>query len=342
MPVKFFQSPEKRSYIRAMTFRGNMWLGCRLGDKMARLWGSRKDLRGATSFKFWAGNTFVRRTVVLDTFRLDEKKIRCLLAQIKAHRPKLIISYAGAAYLIAKYAERHSIQPYAPRFLVSTAETLYDDQKALIERVFRTNVVNRYASREIGQIASGCGQAPGLHINEDCVFLEILPLPKQPGDVAMGKIVVTDLTNLAMPMIRYDTGDIGVLETAPCRCTLPFSKLKTVEGRISDLFLTPDGTYVHSMYFWRLLDGMRGIKQVQIIQETLHLIRVNIVKEAEIPAHDIAKIVSGIQEKMGHAVRVDVVFPTALEQGMSGKHRFTISKVTSPAEHWAEASRPSI
>lgn len=332
VPLNFLQNLEKKSYIRAVTLRENLWLGCRPGDKIARLWGSGKDLRGAASFKFWLGNTFVRRTVVLDAFQLDEIKIHEFLAKIESFRPKIIIAYAGAAYFVARYAERRSIRPFSPSFLIATAETLHEEHRVLIERVFKTKVINRYASREIGQVASGCGVSPGLHINEDCVLVELLPLPGRSSEAQSGRIIITDLTHSAMPMIRYDTEDVGVLDSNPCPCGLPFSKLKTVEGRVSDLFLTPDGTYVHSEYFSHLFYGMRGVKNFQIIQEALDLIRVNIVKEDALSENNVSKIADGIKSKMGETVRVEFVFSEAIEQGRSGKHRFTISRVTSAEE----------
>jgi phenylacetate-CoA ligase len=102
------------------------------------------------------------------------------------------------------------------------------------------NFANKYGTSELGTVAASCGRSPGMHVFEDLFVVEVLrrgrPVP--PGGV--GRLLVTDLINKAMPLIRYDVGDVGRLHTSPCPCGRKTARLEVL-GRAQEVLDSPAG-----------------------------------------------------------------------------------------------------
>jgi phenylacetate-CoA ligase len=105
---------------------------------------------------------------------------------------------------------------------------------------FGCRFADKYGASEFGAVASTCGRSPGMHLFEDLFIVELLrggqPVP--PGEV--GRLVLTDLVNTAMPLIRYDVGDVGRLHTGPCPCGRKTPRLEVL-GRAQEVLASPDG-----------------------------------------------------------------------------------------------------
>jgi phenylacetate-CoA ligase len=104
----------------------------------------------------------------------------------------------------------------------------------------RCDFANKYGTSELGTVAAACGRSPGMHLFEDLFVVELLrhgqPVP--PGEV--GRVTVTDLINIAMPLIRYDVGDVGRLHTDPCPCGRKTARLEVL-GRTQEVLAAPSG-----------------------------------------------------------------------------------------------------
>ena len=114
----------------------------------------------------------------------------------------------------------------------------------------RCRFVNKYGTSELGTVAASCSRSPraaaAMHLFEDLFLVEVLrhgqPVP--PGEV--GRLVVTDLINTAMPLIRYDVGDVGRLHLEPCPCGRTTARLEVL-GRVQEVLSTPTGPLTASM-----------------------------------------------------------------------------------------------
>jgi len=158
------------------------------------------------------------------------------------------------------------------RGVVSTGEPLQRPQKVLIEKAFNSKVFNHYSSRENGPIASQCEQRNYLHILSDSVIVEIVKDNKPCGPNEFGDIVITDLLNFATPLIRYQTGDMGMLVEGICSCGRNYPLLSTVVGRSSDNLYRSDGSMVSGSLIAGHLNSdvnAPNINQFQIVQEKI-------------------------------------------------------------------------
>ena len=133
------------------------------------------------------------------------------------------------------------------RAVVTIAETLSPDRRRVIEEYSRAPIINRYGLREFGawsgQTCSLSGEQ--IHVNTELVVAEILHQdgsPARPGET--GRVVMTDLFNYAMPLIRYDTGDLAVAGSAGCACGRGFPLFGPIQGRSQECLSTPSGRLI--------------------------------------------------------------------------------------------------
>ena len=137
---------------------------------------------------------------------------------LQARPPSLLFGHAHSLFLFAEFLRSRGLKATQPNGIIATAMVLHDWQRRVIEGVCGCKVTNRYGCEEVSLIACECERHEGLHVNSDGVFVEILRdgRPAQPGEA--GQVVVTDLTNRAMPIIRYQVGDVAVASDRLCPC----------------------------------------------------------------------------------------------------------------------------
>jgi phenylacetate-CoA ligase len=148
------------------------------------------------------------------------------------------------------------------------------------------------------------------------------------GDHA-GEIVVTDLKNLAMPMIRYRTRDVGTMKSAPCACGRGLPLLDLSGGRVTDFLSGVDGTTKVSgiVLATYVITNLPGVRQIQFVQQHTSSVRVRLVRGPAWSEESRTTLVSRIRSFLGEAMQVDVDYVPEIPLEASGKYRFSISKV---------------
>jgi phenylacetate-CoA ligase len=239
----------------------------------------------------------------------------------------MLFGYPSALSHIARHAQKRGVamDDLGIKVAFVTSERLYDDQRATISQVFGCPVANGYGGRDAGFIAHEC-PAGGMHITADDMVVEIVDESGavQPPGVA-GEIVVTHLATNDFPFIRYRTGDIGVLDTAPCRCGRGLPLLKEIQGRSTDFVIAADGTVMHGLSLIYILRDLPGVQAFKVVQESRTLTRVLLVPGPEFLPPMVAQIVAGFQRRLGADVDVQVALVDAIAAEKSGKFRYIIS-----------------
>jgi len=117
--------------------------------------------------------------------------------------------------------------------------------RSVLTGAFGPAVFETYGSRETMLMAAECEAHDGMHIQEENVLVEILRSGRavRPGET--GDVVITDLHNLGMPMIRYVNGDIATMaEDEACTCGRTLARIARVDGRRADTLTDLDGNAV--------------------------------------------------------------------------------------------------
>lgn len=329
--VEFIQDREYDDHRRANSLFFHSLLDCDVGDPLVRLWGSERDLDTGTRDYRARFFNWLTHTTWMNAFQMSTARMREFIQMLNRSRPRLIVAYAQAAYELARFAERERIAVTPQRTIVTSAGTLHPFMRQKIAEVFGCDVYNMYGSREVGDIACERPGLDGLWVAPWGHFVEVVdeagrPLP--PG--TEGNIVVTCLTNYAMPLLRYAIGDRGTLTQEHGAPTgHPGTQvLQRVSGRNVDVFRTRDRTLVDGEYFTHLLYFRPWVWKFQVVQKAPAHVVFRVVSANGRPAQtELDDITSKTRRVLGDDCRVDFDFPGDLRPAPSGKYRYTISEV---------------
>jgi phenylacetate-CoA ligase len=314
---------ERRNAAQLMADR---WAGWDLGLKKAAIWGNPPV---PVSFKQKLRHYLLDRTIYLDTMDLNDQSMGAFVDQWRQEKPGAVFGHAHSIFIFASYLRDNKVTDLRPQGIVATSMMLLDHERAIIEEVFGCAVTNRYGCEEVGLIACECEQHKGMHLNLPHVYVEFLdeqnnPVP--PGEP--GKIVVTDLNNFAMPLIRYRVEDVGVYTERECACGRGFPLLERLEGRVADFLKLPGGGRVAGISLVeRTLTKVPGVEQMQLVQDSLNHVTINRVKGGEFSDQTDDKLLEAMREVFDERVSLTVNDVPTIPQEASGKYRFSICKV---------------
>lgn len=319
-PFTVYQDKGKKIRNHADTlFFANM-AGYELGHRLLyfKIWAKEKL---SHPFLYWLQNI-----VPIDVIKLDESVIRKVLEDIKEHvgETHAVLGYVSALEQVVHYCEKHGIDDLGAKFssVITMSESLNIETKEKLEKLFNCPVVSRYSNLENGIIAQQEVNGDGSFlINTASYYVEILDLERDEilPEGHKGRIVVTDLYNYAMPMIRYDTGDIGSMYIAPNGKKY----LKTVEGRKLDVLYDTHGNIVSSYIMYKNMWKYTEISQYQLIQigEKDYLFKINCPNSFDKES----QLVTEFKEYLGEDSNFQVEYVTEIPLLNSGKRRKTVN-----------------
>ena len=324
--MKFYRDNSSLSPKEAALYRFEKWAGWNFGERMGLVWTAQQDYVGHWTQKAKIKNELFGRQVVFPAAILDEESISNYVNLLLRKRPVMIRAFTSPIYEVAKYIRDNNIDDIKLKGVITTGEPLYDHQRKLISLAFHCGVFDSYRSREAGPLAQECEQHNGLHINAESLYIETIP-PKNPDEFkeGAGEIIITDLLNYGMPLIRYKMGDMGILSDEKCSCGRGLPILKKISGRSSDIMYTPDKKRITAgslvLYLVDEAPGLLG--QVQIIQDKLdHLI----IKATPDPAPT-PEIINyqknTVKRLFGKKMKVSFEIVEEIPLEKSGKYLFT-------------------
>ncbi|HKB04905.1 MAG TPA: phenylacetate--CoA ligase family protein [Gemmataceae bacterium] len=326
VPLTVVVDQDAMAWKRAGTIRSDQWSGWRLGMRVARLWGHGAAERGG--WKARLRRHFVDRESFLNTLGIDRPRLRAFADHLRRNAPGLLFGHAHSLYLFAAYVRKYCPGTVRPVGVVSAAMTLHDWQRAVIERAFGRPVTNRYGCEEVSLIACECEEHRGLHLNADSVYCEVVPDDRLSAGPNAGRLLITDLTNRAMPLIRYQVGDVVIPSDRTCRCGRGLPLIEQVVGREADYVLTPTGTLISGISLTdHFATEIRGAAQVQIVQEKLRFLRLRMVAGEGFGPDSHGQIETLVRNTFGTDMGYEVELVDAIPQEPSGKYRFCVSPV---------------
>jgi phenylacetate-CoA ligase len=324
MNMTFYVDRNSYDYRKAANLRSMGWYNSADGDRRITIWGSPI---GASKKEriVMALRDFLLRDYFISSYGMNDKTMLEIVDKIKRLRPKVIVGYVSALKILAEFIEKNSIPDIQVNVIIPAAETLFEYQRELFERVFHGEVYNRYGSHEFHGIAHECNFHNGMHINAENFYLEVLKdgRPAPPGQI--GEIVITNLESFGMPFIRYHIEDLGALRQELCRCGRGLPLLDCVEGRVYDVIRCPNGSVQTGTFFCKLTRSVPGIREFQVIQESFNKIRFKLVTDEYFQRASTSSLVETIKQYCGETMEIDFDLVEAIEPLKSGKRRYIVS-----------------
>ena len=258
----------------------------------------------------------------IDSSELDDRHLRKMKDAILEKKPRIIFSYSSTLVELAKYIERTGIPEngFSMQSVLTGGEGLPDGERKFLEKIFGCTVYRRYSNMEMGILGQDVGNGSEYILNWGSYYFETLKMDSDeqtdPGE--LGRIVVTDLFNYAFPMIRYDTGDIGILD---CDDVRELPKLKEIYGRVRDCVYASDGKLISPAKISVMMRGAEEVRQWQFIQEDkrVYTLKLN-CKET----YRVNEYVDRFRSLLGEDALIKVEFVDEIPVTSSNKRRAVI------------------
>ena len=239
---------------------------------------------------------FLQNVIPIDVIHLSGDNVSNFIDLLNTTSGRFHINgYASALEEICKYLDVQTT-PVLKRDLkvgsiIAQSEALANETKERLYRYFECQPCSRYSNLENGIIAQQTLKNNTIFkINCASYYVEILKIKEDiPADKGeLGRIVITDLFNYAMPFIRYDSGDIGRFAVNK-NGKINRSYLSEIQGRKLDLLLDTKGNMVSSYIMYKNMFKYPEIDQYQLIQEDKKLDRFVISMKEAFKKEDILK-----------------------------------------------------
>ena len=244
---------------------------------------------------------------------------RAVLEEMERFRPHIVYGWVTPLRALANQIAKSPAGAHTPRAVVTTAEGLDHATRQTLRSAFRAEVFDVYGLTELGVVAWECAAHDGYHLAEDASIVEFLPLV--PGGTE-SRLVMTNLEMRAMPLIRYDPGDLGVAGSPePCTCGRKFARLSRVDGRAVDCLRLEDGRTVSPYEITLALEGVAGLDRYQVVQNRLD--ELNVRFESSRPADPTIAVaaVRAIRSVVGERVKVEARREVSLDPLAGRKFR---------------------
>ena len=329
-PLIFYFGRLRQASDAAGRMRAQHWFDVEVGAPEVYLWGAPVELNKTDKIK-----TIRDRLVnhlFLNAFEMSVRNMNKYTAAIGEFNPECIYGYASSIALLASHIKDRRIKIRLPRLKVvcTTGEPLYDEQRELIQSVFKVPAANEFGSRDIGFTAHESPQDQMLLMSES-IIMEVLDAdgnPVAPGE--NGEAVLTGLCSDAQPLIRYRTGDIVRMSDETCREGRGLHVIDQVIGRTTDFVVKADGTIMHALAVIYVLRAVQGVGEFKFIQQSVDFVEAVVVPNTLWTDESEQKIRQGLKERLGEDVEVKVNLVDEIPPEASGKYRYVVSHVPLP------------
>lgn len=325
-PVTVYKDARAIAAERAASWMGYGWYGVEIGDRGARFWGSPPP--GSARWRRFVLADLAMNRTRFSAFGVSETDFEDYWRRCLEFRPRYLYGYVS---MIESFARHVRSRGYDGRRLnlktvISTSEILTKPQRDVIGQTFASPVCDEYGCGEVGPIAYECNHGM-LHEMAMNLFVELLDTDGrevEPGQE--GEVVVTDLRNRAMPLLRYRLEDRAIRGRA-CPCGRGLPAIESVRGREYDFVHTPDGRRFHGEYFMYLIEDLReagfDIGRFRVMQESRDRVQLQLAARS-----------SGLEDRIRNRLqpdlkdmRIDVAFVDEVSLSSSGKLRIIESRV---------------
>ena len=326
-PLAFLLDQQNREMEYASQWRQRTWANVDFNSKIATLRGTLGWRRFKKGKPCWKTNALSKQ-LEFNIFGIDKNMFRMYVEKLKKFQPDLMEGYPSAIQLLAIYILEFDAKGIFPEAIQTSSETLSNSQRSIIEKSFQCKVYDYYGQSEYVVSASECPEG-NYHIVESGI-MEFIRDGEQVAEGEIGEIVGTGLCNYSMPLIRYRTGDIGKHSGEKCNCERGLPVIRSLEGRVSDTIITPDGKLLSGMsfeHYWkhRISPYTPNVDYVHVIQKSKRKFLIEMVKNEHYSIEETQTILRELKGLLGPDIEVEFKDLDSIPIGR--KWRFTESEL---------------
>jgi len=323
-PLDFYVTREKMARHRAEILYYARWAGYRMGARTAIMY----FIRPKSRLQLLLQNQTLFKVSRLTPEVLEEHR-----QTLRRQRVEMVAGFPSACAAIAAHCREAGDGPddFSLRTAIMTGEALGENTRQMMESTFGCPVYSRYTTEESGALGQECPGAKQHHLNLSSFVLEVLDrerdIPVAPGEP--GRVVVTDLWSQAMPLIRYDLGDVAVRQEQ-CACGWPGPVFTRVEGRVIETIYDAAGARLSPFVMDACLKHLNNVVQLQFVQ---HAPARYTLRLHTLPAFDQEEEArKRLLDVLGSEAQIAVEYVDEIPPLPSGKRPYIINEMeTAPA-----------
>ena len=326
MTLHFWKEADALAKNDAIMYRCYNWYGIDIGDRQARFWGVPVNAQPRRKEQL---KDFILNRIRISAFDISKESCLKQYERIQKFKPAYFYGYTTAMYGFCLYMKDQGIDlnDLHLKAVICTAEKMYPHHRNLFNEIFKCPVVDEYGSTEMGIIAFQCKQG-NMHLMADHLCIEFLDendKPVKPRQV--GRIVITDLSSFAMPIIRYDIGDMGSPSDRTCSCGVTLPIMEIMEGRKEDFIRTKEGKLIHAAYLcYTLKDD--SVHEFKMYQTAIDRVKIQIVKSPLFNAASESHLINNLRTSLGTDMNISFEYLERIPREKSGKLRYFVSELS--------------
>ncbi len=343
-PLRFLLTADQKAYEMAYSIRFWRWAGYRTGDRIAAF---RSYIPAARHDPLWKLDRHTQ-TLFFSVYDMTPANLRRYVEQFNRYRPQFVRGYPSSIFIFAQFAAAEGLAVHTPRAVLTSSETLSSEMRAVIERTLQCPVFDWWGTNERVVTACQCEQRGAYHVNAEGGILELVPVAdterggacmKHRDDVLMEesashrpavtstvyRMIGTGLINHAMPLIRYDLGDLALPAAKPCPCGRGLPVIGGILGRSDDLIVTGEGKFIPPVRFYTLFETHGQIRQFQVVQTAPNAVTVRLVPTRELTDVELTGLRQKLHRFLGETVAVEFAIVDEIKPEPSGKVRTVIA-----------------
>ena len=222
-------------------------------------------------------------------------------------QPQILLIYPTALGGLVEHWAQEGMPLHDLRHIKTIGETVSDHLRERVKAVTGLDIEDHYSSQEMGCIAMQCKEGGLYHVMSENIIVEVLDADGEPcREGEIGRVVVTELQNLASPMIRYDIGDYAEVGGA-CTCGRTLPTLKRILGRERNLVRHPDGRRNWPVVGFHHYEKVAPLRQYQFVQTSLYDIEFRVVSDEPLSEEQEAGLAAILRRSLGEEFRIKVI-----------------------------------
>lgn len=262
-PLHYLSTKESYSVNLATNLRGWYDMGFQLGDRYVKLSGNERKSKIKKIQDYLSNNQYI------SVNPMNNETFKMVLEILEDYKPKVIRCYPDLLLFLANFKVNHPEFTFSPESIATTGNMLFTEDRAFIEQAFNSKIFDAY-SCEGNSCIFECSTHSCYHSSEEYGITEVVDRTNNPIKSGVGRLITTDLWNLAYPFIRYDTQDLVELDPSPCMCGRSHLRINKIIGRDNEVLLMPSGKrfIVHqfTIFFSSHVKLNESVEQFQVIK----------------------------------------------------------------------------
>ncbi len=302
--------------------------GYKPNDKMLMIRGM--PLNSNRSFEY----NSIDNLLVISCYNINENNIKEMLKHINKFKPIFIHAYPSSLKIITILLEPYRVKfDFNIKAIFLGSEHLTDADRHYFTTFYQAKVVNWYGHSERLIHGGNCPFSDDFHFYPSYGYVELLDEDNHPihETNTIGKIVATGFDNNAMPLIRYDTGDLGELSNkTKCQCGFTGLNLRKINGRGQDYIVLSDRTKVSltAFIFGQHLEAFKHIIEMQVVQKIIGEIEINIVKSSTFTKYHEKSLRNTLLKSINYNLEIKLNEVLNIPKTHRGKNIFFVSNIT--------------